>query len=54
MAAFQFYLQSGKRKSRGGWGTTAMLFLVRNSLVTVRRRDAEHERKEPLLTEQVL
>jgi hypothetical protein len=46
MAAFQFYLQSWKqRKVPGGqvrwvgWGTTVMLFLVKNSLVEKEVRD---------------
>jgi hypothetical protein len=33
MAAFQFYLQSGKQKSRVGGGWQLILFLVKNSLV---------------------
>jgi hypothetical protein len=41
MAAFQFYLQLGKQKSRkgaksgkkGGWGMTVMLFLAKDSVV---------------------
>jgi hypothetical protein len=33
MAAFQLYLQSGKQREEGWFGTTVMLFLVTNFLV---------------------
>jgi hypothetical protein len=33
MAAFQFYLQSGKQRKVGWVGAAVMLFLVKNSLL---------------------
>jgi hypothetical protein len=33
MLAFQFYLQSGNREKKVGWGTTAMLLLVKYFLM---------------------